>query len=194
MAWHLTHEIIPAIDYGIDFHTGGARINNFPQVRAQMDDPQNLDLASAFSTRFMLNSQLRDKSLRKEAVKMGKTFLVYEGGESLRLRKNAIDEGVSGALRVMRHLGMRDVAPEPRYKPTLIRSSTWIRAKSAGLHHSFVRAGDQVKKGMTVGLITGPFGEFELPVKCQKSGFVVAVNNNPVINRGDAILHLGLVE
>ncbi|MDZ7646223.1 MAG: succinylglutamate desuccinylase/aspartoacylase family protein [Cytophagales bacterium] len=27
VAWHVTHEIIPAIDYGIDFHTGGCHAN-----------------------------------------------------------------------------------------------------------------------------------------------------------------------
>ncbi len=193
LAYHLCNEILPHIDYGLDFHTGGARINNYPQLRAQLDDPVNLELARAFSPRFMIHSGFREKSLRKEASKMGKQILIYEGGESLRLRKNAVDDGVNGLLRVMHHLGMRDEMPPPAKKaPIYIEKSSWLRSKAAGLYHSFFRPGEPVNKGDVVGLITGPFGEFESPLKAHISGYVLAINNIPVIHRGDAIMHIGV--
>jgi len=192
IAYHLRKEILPQIDYGLDFHTGGARINNYPQVRAVLSRPDNLAIAEAFSSPFIMNTKFRENSLRKEADKLGKSILVFEGGESLRLRKNAIDEGVNGALRVMKFLGMRTEAPEPSRDPITISSSKWMRARGAGLYHSLVRPGDVVSRGQKVGLITGPFGEYELPVKVSVTGHVIAVNNNPVINRGDALLHIGV--
>ncbi|MEQ9286212.1 MAG: succinylglutamate desuccinylase/aspartoacylase family protein [Cyclobacteriaceae bacterium] len=192
LAYHLCQEILPHIDYGLDFHTGGARINNYPQIRALLDSPMNMELASAFAPKFMIHAGFREKSLRKEAAKMGKTILIYEGGESLRLRKNAVDQGVNGLLRVMKHLGMREDAPKPSVTPIFIERSSWLRAKAAGLYHSFFRPGDGVKKGDKVGLITGPFGEFEVPVKAHLTGHVLAINNNPVIHRGDAIMHIGV--
>jgi len=193
IAYHLRKDILPQIDCGLDFHTGGSRINNYPQVRAMLDNPLNLELTKAFAPRFIIHAKFRDKSLRKEADKLNKSILVYEGGESLRLRKNAIDQGVNGALRVMKHLGMRKDAPAPDDESIMIRSSTWVRARGAGIYHSFVRSGEEVKEGARIGLITGPFGEFELPVKSSVNGHIIAVNNNPVVNRGDALMHIGII-
>lgn len=194
IAYHFRKQVLPNIDCGLDFHTGGSRINNFPQVRCVSEIPENLALASAFGTKFIINSPLRPKSLRREAGKLGKSILIFEGGESLRLRKNAIDEGVHGALRVMKHLGMRDDAPAARYTPIQIIKSSWVRSSSAGLYHAFVRPGDFVEKGTRVGLITGPYGDFEKKVIARKAGYVIAVNNQPVVNRGDALMHVGQAE
>jgi predicted deacylase len=191
IAYHFTKEVLPHVDYGLDFHTGGSRINNFPQVRGLMDTEANLELAKAFGAKYLINSPLRQKSLRKEAQKLGKPILIFEGGESLRLRKSAIDEGLNGALRVMKYLGMRQTAPEQNHQCIYISESTWLRAQSAGLYHSFVRPGDKVEKGMKIGLIAGPFGEFEKAIKSTVSGHVIAVNNIPVVNRGDALIHVG---
>ncbi|MEO9871538.1 succinylglutamate desuccinylase/aspartoacylase family protein [Ekhidna sp.] len=191
IAFHFRNEILPLIDFGLDFHTGGSRINNFPQIRGQMDVAENLKLAEAFGAKYIIHSPFREKSLRKEAAKRGKHILVYEAGESQRLRKNSIDEGVNGALRVMKYLGMRKEAPEPVHQSIRISSSSWLRSKAGGLYYSFVRPGEIVEKGQKVGIIAGPFGEFEKSVKSQFNGHIIAVNNNPVVNRGDALMHIG---
>lgn len=191
VAYHLRTEILPQIDYGLDFHTGGSRINNYPQIRAVLSNKSNMALAKAFAPPYLIDSKFRDKSLRKEANKLGKSILVYEAGESLRMRKNAVDEGVNGALRVMKSLGMRVDAPEPSRETIILTRTIWVRASGAGLYHSFIRPGDSIKKGQKIGLITGPFGEFERAIKSPVAGQVVAINNNPVVNRGDALAHVG---
>lgn len=193
IAFHFRNEILPIIDFGLDFHTGGARINNYPQIRGQMDVEENRNLAEAFGSKYIIHAPFRDKSLRKEAAKRGKNILVYEAGESLRLRKNSIDEGVNGALRVMKYLEMRQEAPEPSCLSVHINTSSWLRSKAGGLYYSFVRPGQIVEKGQKVGIIAGPFGEFEKTVKSQSTGHIIAVNNNPVVNRGDALIHIGMI-
>ncbi|XOV93692.1 MAG: succinylglutamate desuccinylase/aspartoacylase family protein [Bacteroidota bacterium] len=191
VAHFLMEEIIPHIDYGIDFHTGGARINNYPQIRVKLDDRGNRVLAENFSTHFILDAPFRDKSLRKEAFRLNKRIIVYEAGESLRLRKNAIDEGINGMLRVMKHLDMISEAPESTKNPTIIRQSTWIRAKSAGLHVAYVRNGAAVQKRQVLGVVSDPFGDYEIKMKSPVDGHIIGVNNNPVVNRGDALFHIG---
>lgn len=191
VAHFLMEEIIPHIDYGIDFHTGGARINNYPQIRVKTDDPQNLELAKAFCTHFILNSPFRDRSLRKEAFRLGKRILVYEGGESLRLRKNAIDEGIEGMLRVMKHLKMIKEAPKPNSSSKIIDSSTWLRAKAAGLHYSNFRNGSQIDARKVIGVVSDPYGNYETKIKAPHDGYIIGINNNPVVNRGDALFHFG---
>lgn len=192
VAWHLTHDVLPFIDYGIDFHTGGAMRSNYPQVRAVLRDPKNLELATAFGAPFTLDAPFRPNSLRKEAARKGKHIIVYEGGESLRFDRHAIEEGVEGTLRLMKHLGMVDHAPEPREPNRVIWTTSWVRAKHAGLFQPTVENGQLVRKGDWVGTITDPFGEFKEQVLAHETAYVIGVNNGPVINAGDALLHLGM--
>lgn len=191
VAFFLINDIIPYIDYGIDFHTGGSRINNYPQIRVKTDDDENLALAQAFNTHFILNSPFRDRSLRKEAFRMGKRILVYEGGESLRLRKGAIDEGIEGMKRVMKHLGMRKEAPVSATSSKVIQTSGWVRAKAAGLHYAQFRNGSRVEKRAVLGIISDPYGTYEVKIQAPHDGYILGINNNPVVNRGDALFHLG---
>jgi predicted deacylase len=192
VAYHLMHDVIPFIDVGIDFHTGGAMRSNYPQVRAVLREAENVELAQAFQAPFTIDAPFRPNSLRREAARKGKNIIVYEGGESLRFDMQAIEEGVSGTLRLMKHLNMIDWAPEPKEESRVIWTTSWVRAKHAGLFQPNVVCGQLVHKGDWVGTITDPFGEFKEQVKAHESGYVIGMNNGPVINAGDALMHLGI--
>ena len=134
VAHYLTHDIIPKIDYGIDFHTGGADRSNHPQIRCVMTDKKNAELATAFSAPFTLHSTLRPKSLRQIAAKNGKKILVYEGGESARFDEKAIRHGISGTLRLLKHLKMRSGKIIPiKHTNIKVEKSTWLRAQASGI-------------------------------------------------------------
>ena len=192
VAFHLMKEVIPFIDIGIDFHTGGAMRTNYPQVRAVLKDPDNFKLASAFQAPFTLDAPFRPKSLRKEASKKGKKIIVYEGGESLRFDHQAIEEGIAGTLRLMKYLNLIDWASEAKEENRIIWSSTWVRARFAGLFQAHVLCGQLVKKGEWIGTITDPFGEFKVHVVAPETGYIIGLNNIPVVHAGDALYHIGM--
>jgi predicted deacylase len=194
VAYYLMRDIVPMIDYGVDFHTGGADRTNYPQIRCMMKDPVNEALARAFHAPFTLNSPYRPKSLRQSAAKLDKRILVYEGGEAGRFDEFAIQEGINGTLRLMNHLGMtnRTLTPAP-YKNLLITNSNWIRARASGLFQTLVKSGEHVKKNQVVGHITDPFGEFSVPLKSPATGVVIGLQNNPILHQGDAVMHIGKV-
>ncbi|MHA7128681.1 succinylglutamate desuccinylase/aspartoacylase family protein [Algoriphagus namhaensis] len=192
VAYFLMQEIIPKIDYGIDFHTGGADRTNYPQVRAMMNDVENEDLAKAFGAPFMLHSKYRPKSLRQAAGKRGKRILVYEGGESSRFDEFAIKLGIDGAMRLMHHLKMTDLNPPMDFESLRINKSSWIRAKASGLLQTKLKSGQTIKKNQVVGYITDPFGDFKIPIKSPASGFIIGLNNNPILHQGDAVMHIGV--
>jgi uncharacterized protein len=191
VAYNLMHEVIPFIDFGIDFHTGGAMRTNYPQVRSVLKDATNMELANAFNAPFTIDAPFRPNSLRKEAGRKGKHIIVYEGGESLRFDQQAIEEGIDGTLRLMKHLGMIDTAPEPKEENRVIWSTSWVRAKHAGLFQPTVQCGQLVHKGDWIGTITDPFGEFKEKVNSADTGYVIGLNNIPVINAGDALMLIG---
>jgi uncharacterized protein len=193
VAYVFMNEILPLVDCGIDFHTGGESRTNYPQIRCDFKDKKSLELAKAFEAPFCINAALRPKSLRSVASKKRKPILVYEGGEALRYDNFAIDEGIKGLCRVMNHLGMSAHKNVSSDKESIVLDKmTWVRAHSSGLFHSRVKYGDFVKKGAVLGSISDAYGDFEKKIKCPHDAFVIGLNNMPVVNQGDPLVNLGI--
>jgi predicted deacylase len=190
LAYILMNEIVPLADFGVDFHTGGSRITNYPQIRCVLTHAMNRELASAFGAPYMINSNLIDKSFRKEASKIGKTILVYEGGESLRLDELAISQGKAGVRRLMQYLEMKNYRERPQVS-VVLQQTTWLRAKISGIFNCFVEYGTTVRKNQTLANITDPYGKTKIIMKSPNDGYVIGLNNMPVVNAGDALIHLG---
>lgn len=193
IAHTIIHNILPHVDYGIDFHTGATHRSNYPQIRCLFSDTSSMKLAHAFAPPFILNAKLRPKSFRAVASQHKKTIIVYEGGQGLRFNTKAIQEGVNGTLRVMHSLRMRSSSPPASAEPQRLQKTTWVRAHQAGLFRTFVPNGRKVKKREILATITDPFGDFSVTIKSPVNGYVIGVNHMPVVNRGDALLHLGVL-
>ncbi|WP_242916287.1 succinylglutamate desuccinylase/aspartoacylase family protein [Pontibacter liquoris] len=190
VAHRFMKEIMPYVDYGLDFHTGGSSRANYPQIRCVLNDFKNEELARAFAPPFILNAAYRQGSLRKEAAKLNKPILVYETGESLRFDENGIALGIEGTCRVLHHLGMTANRATPLGPPVMCMKDLWLRAKNAGLWRSFVPLGGYVKKNQYIGSITDPYGEMEVRLNAPATGYVVGLQNMPVVNQGDALMHI----
>lgn len=194
IAHTLMSDIIPHIDFGVDFHTGGDARTNYPQTRCILHVPENRRLAEAFSAPFILDSPFIDKSFRKEAFRAGKYIIVYEGGESRRFDEFSIREGMRGVKRLMKYLGMghfrgEDLGAEPSI---ILPKSTWVRARTAGLFTGLCEYGAYVRKGSPIGVITDPYGNFEHRIVSPHDGYLIGLNYTPVVNGGDALIHIGI--
>lgn len=191
IAYDLMKHILPIIDFGVDFHTGGAKINNYPQLRCVFEFEENVLLAEKFSAPLIIDSTYREGTFRHEASKKNKPILVYEGGESMRFDYLAINEGVNGCLRLMKSYKMIDLNL-PYNTSVKIKKGTWIRANSSGLFHMNAQNGAFVLKGDLLGVICNPFGDVENKIISNVDGYIVGTNNQPVVNEGDALIHLGI--
>lgn len=185
-------EIVAKATHGIDLHTAAIHRDNFPQVRANLDDPESERLAQAFGVPFVINTSFREGSLREAAAALSVPVIVYEAGEALRFDENCIRAGVKGVVRVMRQLEM--LAPSSRktrrVKPLVIRSSKWVRAPHSGLLRSATALGSAVSEGQLLGVISDPFGENEVAVRASASGVVIGRSNIPLVHEGDALFHI----
>lgn len=193
VAYDIMNHILPIVDFGVDFHTGGARINNYPQIRCVFDFPDNVNLGERFSAPIIIDSPYRDGTFRKEASKKKKPILVYEGGESMRFDYLAINEGINGCLRLLNSYNMIDM-DLPGNGSVKIKKSTWVRANNSGLFHMSVNNGAHVYKGDLLGVIFNPFGETEEKIVSPVKGYILGINNQPVVNEGDALIHIGMEE
>jgi hypothetical protein len=195
-AYHIIKEIAPQVDYCIDFHTGGDSRFNVPQIRINQEDSESLALAKIFQAPFIIGSARRDKSFREAMHKLKKKVLLFEGGKSNHIDTKVTQTGISGAMRVMQNLGMRNFKEElaqfetAENEPVLINDSKWIRANYSGMFHPKLILGKIVKKGSVIGSISDPFGYFERNIKASHTGYVICINESPIVNQGDAVFHI----
>ena len=188
-------EIVDKSTHGIDLHTATIHRINLPQIRANLDDGETYRCAKAFSAPIMMHATTRDGSLRQAATKKGIPILLYEAGEALRFDPVAIRTGVEGILRVMECLQMYQfdslAAPSAVIE---IRKSKWIRASRGGIFHLEVNLGQKVAKKQSLGFITDAFGENKLIVRANVQGIVISHTQNPLVNQGDGIVHLAVID
>lgn len=191
--------IVKQCTHGIDLHTGAAERSNLPQIRANLDDPQTLELARAFGVPVLINAGLRDGSLREAAVEQGVKTLVYEAGEALRFQELAIRAGVSGIVRVMRILEMLPSSASRKRpaEPFIARSTSWVRAPLSGVLTARVRLGDHVQQNDLIATISDPSNFFDdhlEKVLAHRAGVVIGQTCLPLVNEGDALYNIARFE
>jgi len=187
-------EIVDRCDVGIDLHTASDHRTNLPQIRADLDDAKTLRLARAFGPSLMIHSKPRSGTLRGAATRVGKTVLLYEAGEPSRFNHDAITAGVIGVRRV---LGRLKVAKSggPRAPKHVLesRSTRWIRATRSGIAHLDVSNGDRVEAKQPLGTIDDAFGKRLSTVRASRNGMIIGQTLHPLVNRGDALVHVATV-
>ncbi|MFD1601350.1 succinylglutamate desuccinylase/aspartoacylase family protein [Flavobacterium artemisiae] len=192
-AYHIVEEILPILDYAVDFHAGGASRFNAPQIRISENNPDLKVLADVFNAPFTLYSKNINGSFRKTSENANVKMLLFEGGKSLDINNEIANEGILGTKRLLHYLNMLDSNQIVEYasQPSIyIKYSVWLRAKCSGLLHDFNLVGKYVTKGTILAIITDPFGKFEQKVKAPHDGFVINANHSPIVYEGDAIYHL----
>ncbi len=193
-AYHFMKEIAPHVDYVIDFHTGSAQRNNFPQIRCNFKDKGAVELAEIFNPPFILNSGYISKTIREAIFKEGKKMLLFEGGKTNSIEENIVEEGMNGVKRLLNHLDMRSFKIDSTNgrSPVMLKESKWIRSAMSGMFHPIALNGAKVKKGEQIGTLTDPYGKIERKIKAAHDGYVICVNESPIVYKGDAIIHIAV--
>jgi predicted deacylase len=190
------NEIVARCDLGIDLHSAAIYRTNLPQIRISPDNARTAELAEVFGAPVILQSPLREGSLRGAAKDIGKDILLFEAGEGLRFDELSIRAGVSGVLRILRHLEMvpaKGIA-KPKAPSQFCTSSKWLRAPLGGLLRTFRGDGDIVEEGDLMAAVSDPFGEEEQEIIAPFSGIIVGRAVLPIVNEGDAVFHLAKVK
>lgn len=199
MAAQLAHafmeHVIAKCTLGIDLHTAAVHRYNLPQVRIAADTPYLVELAMAFGAPVIIESPLRDGSMRELAHQLGTPMLLFEAGEALRFDRLSIDLGAEGVERVLAHIGMieADDGLTSVGIPARANRSVWVRSPRGGITHRVRRSGDTVHVGDVLAKVTGLFGEDAMEMTSPLDGIIIGHATLPVVNQGDAIFHIAEV-
>jgi len=193
VAYHFTQEILPKVDFCLDFHTGGASRFNASQIRILPNDEKLAHLAKIFNAPFIILSSNIDKSFRNTCKKMDIPILLFEGGKSLSNNKYIVKNGVDGVMRILRELEMLGdnlKVHKSDYNSIIIDKSKWIRAQRSGLLHVKIDCNKHVEKDEFLATITDPYGTMRHIVRAPNEGYIINVNHSPIVHQGDAIFHI----
>ena len=105
----------------------------------------------------------------------------------------SIRAGVRGIVNVLKAL---DMLPAGKTKPGnkklyVARTSNWVRAPASGIYVTRLHLGALVQKNSPLCLISDPFGENETIVISPYEGIIIGRTNLPLVNEGDALMHIG---
>lgn len=192
VAHTFVQEIVSKCSHGIDLHTGSRHRSNFPQIRADLDDPQTRTMTEAFGVPLAIDAKIRDGSLRACAGETGIPVLLYEAGEALRFEETYIRAGVKGIINVMRSIGMLPKTRSKRAPPALVISNQtgWVRAPESGILRTFVPLGGKVVTGQIMAMVADPLGTRETAILAPNDGMVIGRTNLPLVYEGDATFHI----
>ena len=187
----LTH-VIETCDLGIDIHSAAVHRYNLPQIRIAADNPHLTELAMAFGAPVIIESPLRDGSMRELAARRDTPMLLLEAGEALRFDHYSLEIGASGVLKVLAHLEMiaMDDGLASVMVPFRANRSSWVRSPRGGVSQRSHQSGDVVRKGDVLARVGGLFGEDAEDVVSPIDGMIIGHATLPVVNQGDALFHI----
>ncbi len=196
LANRFSRDIIARCSLGIDIHSAAADRYNLPQIRIAGGDPHLLELALAFGAPVVIEAELRDGSMREYARSKGVDMLLLEAGEASRIDEFSVRVGLAGVMRVLAKLGMIADADIPGTPAVSARAkrSFWLRAPMGGVARLHRVSGAQIKAGERLGMVGDVLGEKSLPLISPSDGIIIGHANLPVVNQGDALLHIAEVE
>lgn len=146
----------------IDFHSGG----NFACVDYSYLHDNGAEMSRAFGCRVLYHGQSYVGSSTDFALSKGISAMVSELGGGSRRIEEFIERGTSGALNVMRTLGMLAGEPSPPdAEQVVVDIVTVLRPKVGGVllsHYGADKLGVSVPAGTVLGTIVSPYTFEEL--------------------------------
>lgn len=193
-AYFILQRIIKYGDVFIDLHSGGAGRFNVPQIRCDLNTKGINDLIRSLSIPLVVNSTIRDGSLREALNDLGKKSIVFEGGEGLRVDETITKYGVNLVKSVLSYHGMIKSKKKFIDNKVIIKRTKWIRAKEGGFLINKASYGKVVKKGELVGQLRDVTGKLLTSIKMENDGVILGLSKSALIMSGDALYNIGFMD
>ncbi|HLJ21241.1 MAG TPA: succinylglutamate desuccinylase/aspartoacylase family protein, partial [Stellaceae bacterium] len=128
-----------------------------------------------------------------EATKAGVPAFTFEIGEGGQLERKMIDEGARCVRNALIGLGM--IPGERQLPPTsyVMREFLGIRAQRAGLLHTLLPLGREVRRGETLARIVDIYGDTVETVLAPEDGVFVRATTLSTVSTGERVATLGLL-
>ena len=204
MAYNLYQQAIRHADYVIDLHTASS--NYLLHVVYGAGDYASRELAQVFGLEILLEEEVGQKlkearfqgKLRNVLNARGIPAITPELGGTNCIEPANVALGVRGVTNVMKHLGMLAGTVIPADHPQIILRGSHLDhviSTKGGFWIPQVKQGDRVHQGDVLGHIYSLL-TFEVAetILAPYNGYVLGRPNSPVVNFGDDVINLCLMQ
>lgn len=189
----ITTELIDKCDYCLDLHTAAFQRTNYPNVRADLTNPETRKIAKAFGSALVIDGKGPVGSFRRSSTKRGCPTIILEAGEPWKIEPSVLKIGLQGIKNVLKYLEM--IGGTMRLPPyqVYIRKTTWLRATVGGILKFHVSPGDFVSEGQSIATNYGILGAEQNILKSTTSGIILGMTTMPAVKPGEPVCHIGVV-
>ncbi len=191
MARVIFNAVVKRCDFGIDLHTAAVRRTNYPNVRADFNNPECLRLATAFGAGVILDNCGPKGSFRREASSAGCPTIVVEGGEVWKVEPSVLECMTRGIVNVLKELDMIEGEPEVPEHQVKLRLTKWVRAERGGFMDMHVSPGTTVVAGQPLATSSSLIHEDQSRLEAPFDGIVIGMTTLPAVQPGEPVIHLG---
>lgn len=199
IAHAITTEIIERADYLVDMHSGDGNEMLRPYAyaaRLGLDartDSLARELALAWGHTRIVIDTARPRDLRASVYTQntahlrGKPAITSEAGFLGLADEKMVQHNVRGVFRLLRHLRMLPVDPDPLPTAVYFERTEVVRSPATGLWFPEVVEGQVVTVGATLGVVMDFFGETLAVLRAPLSGVMMYVVPTPAMNAGEPV-------
>ncbi|UII78331.1 succinylglutamate desuccinylase/aspartoacylase family protein [Flagellimonas sp. CMM7] len=204
IAHFITKNIIPPTDVFLDIHGGDASEDLIPFVcyynhkgKSEATElAKKLSKTSGFANVVSYPYTIEDdepaKYAFKQAVQDGKVGLSFEAGKLANVQEDAVVLNKNGIYNVLNALDMYTSNFDIPEKLELYDNQVYIKIPATGIFYSDLYAGEPVKKGQKIGVITNEFGELLEKVLAPESGTILYKIGTPPVTKGETLMCIGI--
>ncbi|MGD2110203.1 MAG: succinylglutamate desuccinylase/aspartoacylase family protein [Phycisphaerae bacterium] len=186
--------IVKQCDFGIDLHTAAVRRTNFPNVRADLTDPNVRRLAYSLGIELIINKKGPVGSLRRAACNAGCPTVILEAGEVWKIEPSVVECGLRSLRNALIDLGMVEGRRvEPSYQ-VRVDKTKWVRAEVGGMLQFHVAPGDVVEEGQSLVTKANLYGGDQEGICSPADAVVIGLTTLPTVGPGDAVCHLAVLK
>ena len=196
IAYSFFNEVIVHCNALVDIHTGSLYRTNLPQLRANMDRPEVVQLANDFDEITVLHSGTDNTelagSLRHAAVAAGIPAVTLEVGESMILDPTDIDYGVERIEHLLHAMGMTGEAGVTAKSQQVYYHSRWVRTDIGGIFFTNVELGEWVDVDQALASVTDPISNRRITIATPIAGQIIGMARNQMVTPGSAVFHIAV--
>lgn len=184
-------EILPRVNYAIDFHSGGTRgtshlISGFVGAEGALGQ-KSLEVAKLFPIETLWRVSPWAK-FASACVERGIPVVVIETTGQGRADAHDVELLKVGVRNVMRFLrmvnGTVENLPEAR---RCIDTETYLYASAGGILRPSVKTGEMIRQGQALGIVIDIFGLVNEEIRSPLDGIVTGIRTKPVVWAGDPV-------
>jgi hypothetical protein len=192
LADKIFRRIVSECDYGIDLHSAAVRRTNFPNVRANLRDPEIRRIALAFGCEIVVDNVGPQGAFRRAACEAGCATILLEAGEVWKIESSVVELGVRGVRNVLIELGMVDGELERPSYQAQVRRTKWVRAELGGILQFHVAPGEIVDEGQPLATNASLLGVENRVLTSPTDGVILGMTTLPAVNPGDPVCHVAI--